>query len=140
MLNTTKPKHSKIRHTPFYLRKLFLWPVGIVLGLIIATFLAFQFSPWPSAMLIRYVFTNNDKAVLDALQKHTPTTPITTIADQQYKSGDKNAFLDAYIPTSAVQSGQKLPVIIWTHGGAWVSGDKADTGPYYKLLAAEGFT
>ncbi len=140
--NTAKPKHNgtQLKHIPFYLHKLFLWPVGIVLGLIIATFLAFQLSPWPSAMLVRHVFTSNDKSVLDALQKHTPTTPVTVIADQQYKSGDKNAFLDIYTPTSAVQSGQKLPVIIWTHGGAWVSGDKSDTGPYYKLLAAEGFT
>lgn len=138
--NATKSKHSKIQHTPFYLHKLFLWPAGIVVGLIIIVFLAFKVSPWPSAMLIRHIFTSNDETVLNALQKHTPPTPITVIANQKYKSDNKNAFLDVYTPTSIVQSDKNLPVIIWTHGGAWVSGDKADTSPYYKLLAAQGFT
>lgn len=135
-----KAKHSKVRRTPFYFRGLFLWPVGIVLGLIIIGFLTFKLSPWPSAILIRHVFTSNDRSTLDALQKHTPTIPITVFANQQYKSDNKNATLDVYMPTSIVQSDKNLPVIIWTHGGAWVSGDKTDTGPYYRLLAAQGFT
>jgi acetyl esterase/lipase len=31
-------------------------------------------------------------------------------------------------------------VVIWTHGGAWISGDKSKDAPYFKLLAAEGYT
>lgn len=131
---------KKKSHTPFYRRKLFIWPVGILLGIIVTTFLAFMLSPWPSAMLIRHVFTSNNTSTLSALQKHTPTTPITVVADQQYKSGDKNALLDVYTPTSAIHSSKSLPTVVWTHGGAWVSGDKTDTGPYFKLLAAKGYT
>lgn len=134
-----KSKRTRLLRTPFYLHRLFLWLVGIVLGIIIIVFLAFELSPWPSAMLIRHVFTGNDRAVLAALQKHTPTIPITVIANQQYKPGDHNALLDVYIPQSAEGANQTLPVVIWTHGGAWVSGDKTDDGPYFRLLAAQGF-
>jgi acetyl esterase/lipase len=34
---------------------------------------------------------------------------------------------------------KQLPVIIWTHGGAWLSGDKSDDAPYFKLLAQKGY-
>jgi acetyl esterase len=30
--------------------------------------------------------------------------------------------------------------VIWTHGGAWISGNKSDYAPYYQLLAERGFT
>jgi acetyl esterase/lipase len=135
-----KSKQSVVPRNPFYHHKLLLWPVGIVLGLILIIFLAFELSPWPSATLIRYVFDNNSKAILAKLEKHTPAAPITLIANQPYKSGDKNALLDVYTPTSAVQANKSLPVVLWTHGGAWVSGDKTNDGPYFKQIAAQGFT
>jgi len=113
--------------------------MGIVLGLAIVTFLAFKFSPWPGAMLVRIVFTNNARKTLAALQKHTPSTPITIVANQQYKHDNHKALLDVYLPQSVEQTSDTLPAIIWTHGGAWVSGNKTDAGPYFKLLAAQGF-
>jgi len=30
-------------------------------------------------------------------------------------------------------------VVIWTHGGAWLSGNKTDDGPYFARLADRGF-
>lgn len=127
------------KHKPFYRSKLLWWPVGSIIGLALVIFLAFQLSPWPGTLLVKYIFTSNAKKSLAAMEKYTPSTPIKLISNQQYKSGDINALLDVYIPESAVQSGQSLPVVIWTHGGAWVSGDKANDGPYFKLLAAQNF-
>jgi acetyl esterase/lipase len=137
---TTAQKQSKPRHVPFYRRKGFVWPVGSVFGLALAIFLAFQLSPWPGVLLVRNVFNKGSHNTLLSLEKHTTNVPITVIENQQYKQHDRNAMLDVYTPQSAVQQQQNLPVVVWTHGGAWVSGNKTDAAPYYKLLAAQGFT
>lgn len=131
MKKQTKPK------VHFYRKKAFLWTVGVIVGLIAIILIAFRVSPWPGALLIRAVFSENDVKVLSALQKHTPATPVTQIANQQYRAADKDAFLDVYFPQG---TSSRLPTIIWTHGGAWVSGDKANAAPYFELLAAQGFT
>lgn len=131
----SKQPHSKKR--PFFLRKWFLWTVGSIVAVIIIILLAFRLSPWPGALIIRAVFNSGSHKVLLALEKHISPVEITTVANQQYRAGDNNAFVDIYFPANTKQP---LPTIIWTHGGAWLSGDKANAAPYYKLLAAEGFT
>jgi acetyl esterase/lipase len=90
-------------------------------------------------MIIRWVFESNGHNVTAALQHHTPGHAITDIVDQKYKAGDKDALLDVYFP-ERVTPDQRLPVVIWTHGGAWLSGDKTDAASYFKLLADAGFT
>jgi acetyl esterase len=129
MSNKHKPKtakiaHSKPLHIPFYRRSLFVWLAGTVVGLSIVT--------------LRATFNHSSQQALAALEKHAPRVPITTIANQQYRRGDHTALLDVYVPSSAQQTTQALPVLVWTHGGAWVSGDKTNDGPYFKLLAAQG--
>lgn len=136
----TKSKQYTAPSAPFYRRKLFLWPLGIVLGLIVGTFLAFTLSPWPGALLVRATFNRSDHQKLAALEKHLPNVPISLVANQQYQRGDRSALLDVYFPQSIGHTNQALPTVVWTHGGAWVSGSKTDDGPYFKLLAAQGFT
>lgn len=133
-------KAKKKPKTPFYRKKIVLWSIGIILGLIIITLLAFRVSPWPGALVIRSVFDKGAHKVLVALEAHTTKKPINVISDQQYRSGDKDAKLDVYYPQEITGTDTKLPVVIWTHGGAWLSGDKTDATPYYKLLAEQGFT
>lgn len=105
--------------------------------LLVAVAVWLKVSPWPGAMLIRFVFSQNDAKTTQALEKHQPATAVTGQLNQQYRPGDDSAFIDVYYPEGTTQ---KLPVIIWTHGGAWISGGRTDNAPYYKLLAAEGFT
>lgn len=124
---------------PFYRRKVFLWGIGIIAGIIVVVLLAFRLSPWPGAMVIRYVFEQNDAKITKALEKHVPSTSVSTISDQRYYQHEPTTLLDVYVPSNVIPSTQKLPTIIWTHGGAWVSGGRKDNSPYYKLLAAEGF-
>jgi acetyl esterase/lipase len=135
--STPKTKNNRL---PFYRRKPFLWSVGTMSGLIIVTMLAFQLSPWPSIILVRIAFDHGSRQTLAALEKHAPNTPITVLSDQQYKQGNKRALLDVYIPKSAEQANTALPVVVWAHGGAWVSGSKTDDGPYFKLVAAHSYT
>jgi len=136
----TRKKASKPAKSPFYKRKVFLWPVGIVLGLIIVILLAFRLSPWPGALVIRWDFDQNGRKVWSALAAHEPKGGVASIVDQQYRSGDKDAMLDVYFPQSATKSSQKLPLLIWTHGGAWLSGDKTNVDPYAKIIASKGYT
>lgn len=121
----------------FYQKKGFLWPVGVFVFLLIATLVAFRVSPWPGALVIRAVFNDNGAKMKRAMEAYAPTKPITVVKNQQYRAGDKDALLDVYYPE---KTNKKLPVIIWTHGGAWLSGSKSDAAPYFKLLAAKGFT
>lgn len=122
----------------FYKRKWFLWSVGSVLFIILAILLAFRVSPWPGALVIRKVFNDSGAKVLRAMEKHKPDVGVNVLQNQVYEKGNKNALLDVYYPQSA--TGELLPVIIWTHGGAWLSGDKSNDTPYFKLLAAKGYT
>nr|WP_174505675.1 alpha/beta hydrolase [Acinetobacter sp. Marseille-Q1620] len=45
---------------------------------------------------------------------------------------------DLYQPENIEILG-KRPVIVWVHGGGWVSGAKDNARGYYKLLAAQGY-
>lgn len=139
MAKTINSKHNKTSRSLLYHYRFFLWPVAIVLGLALAILLAFELSPWPGALLVRTTFNRSDHQTLTALQKHSPYTPLTVIADQHYTQHDHSALLDVYIPQQVTHTSQTLPVVVWTHGGAWVSGDKTNDGPYFKLLAAQGF-
>lgn len=112
--------------------------LGIVLGLIVAILVAFKVSPWPGALVVRAVFNQGGGKTLAAMEAALPDYPVKVMHDESYRSGDKTARLDVYIPESA-QSDQPLPVVIWTHGGAWLSGDKKDSAPYYSRMANEGF-
>jgi len=117
-------------------RRWILWVVGILLALVLAAVLAFTLSPWPGAMVVRVVFDRGAATTTSALEKHTPQG-IASITDQQYRDGDSDALLDVYFPETATEA---LPTVIWTHGGAWISGNKSHYAPYYQLLAERGFT
>lgn len=124
------------KRNKWYRRRWFLWPVGTVVTVALAILLAVNVSPWPGTLLIRYVFESGAADVKTALEKHTPEGVASTL-DQQYRSGDDDAYLDVYFPEG---TDTQLPTIVWTHGGAWVSGHRADQAPYFQLLAAEGYT
>ena len=128
------------KHTPFYKRKSFLWTTGSIVGVILCILLLFRLTPWPGAMIIRIVFNKGGVQTLRNMEKHVPNVPITVLSDQSYRSGDNDAKLDVFFPDSIKATSQKLPTIIWTHGGAWLSGDKTNDTPYFKLLTAQGYT
>lgn len=46
--------------------------------------------------------------------------------------------LDILMPEK-IKKGDKLPLIIWTHGGGFIAGDKKHKNPYLAQLAEKGF-
>ena len=58
---------------------------------------------------------------------------VTLLKDLEYGRADGRAMLlDVYLP----QKGQKpLPLVIWIHGGAWMSGSKDDPSPALRFTA-----
>lgn len=114
------------------------WIVGIVTGLVLSTLLATALTPWPGALLVRYVFQREGERVLEALEAHRPDD-VASILDQTYASGSPDASLDAYFPSDAAP-GQRFPTLVWTHGGGWVSGNKDGFAPYLQLIASHGYT
>lgn len=128
---------KETKKIPLYRKKGFIWPVSILLGLVIALLLGFRFSPWPGAILIRTVFNTVGGNTLHAMREKLPDYPVTILRDQRYQENDEDARLDVYIPEK--KSDAALPVVVWTHGGGWVSGDKKDAEPYFKRLSDLGF-
>ncbi|MGI8485134.1 MAG: alpha/beta hydrolase, partial [Thermomicrobiales bacterium] len=114
-------------------------PIGVLAGLIVSVLVAFNVSPWPGAMLIRSVFESDAANVKKAMMAHAPQG-IALIENEQYREGDKTAHLDVHFPETAANDGAKLPTVIWTHGGAWISGSKSDAVPYFQLIAEQGYT
>lgn len=123
----------------FYRRRWFLWTSGSLVAFVLIVSIAFRVSPWPGAMVIRLVFDRGGHKTLVGLQRDIPVQPVTVLENQQYGKGNAKETLDVYMPNAALQAHKTLPVVIWTHGGAWLSGDKKDSAPYYALLANRGF-
>jgi len=123
----------------FYQKRSFRITVASLVGCVLLVLFIFRVSPAPGAWVIRSVFNRNSAKTLAALEKHQPSVAINSMLNQQYRKSDTDAKLDVYYPTSTSKD-ITLPTIIWTHGGAWISGDKSNDAPYFKLLAAEGFT
>lgn len=103
----------------------------VVIGIIGAV------TPWPSAMVIRAVFTRGGEATAAEMQGHQPDTKLTETLDIAYGDDGADTTMDVFTPASATGP---LPTIVWIHGGAWISGSKEDVDPYLRILASEGYT
>jgi acetyl esterase/lipase len=134
-MSTVETTH---RRTHWYQRRWLKITSGILIAIILIPIIAINVSAWPGSMFIRYVFERNAAEVLTAMEAHAPDS-VTLIANEAYRPDDDDARLDVYFPSSLTE-GQQLPTVIWTHGGAWISGDKTNAGPYFQLLADAGFT
>jgi acetyl esterase/lipase len=97
-------------------------------------------SPWPSALIIRAVFDRGAATTLAELQRNDDTIGIRERLDIVYGDAGASTSLDVYTPGPDVNPDDRaLPAVVWIHGGAWISGDKANVRPYLRLLAAKGF-
>jgi acetyl esterase len=112
--------------------------ISLVVIFIVIIF-AFKFFLQPNIWLIRYVFNKDAVKTNMELEKNVPEN-ILSLKDIQYDKKDTDAFLDVYFPKRLFDSLNKLPTIVWTHGGGFVSGNKNQVGNYCKLLASKGYT
>lgn len=114
------------------------WPVGVIATVAIVTPIAFSVSPWPGALLIRAFFTQNAAKMATIMKPYAPTTGVDSVLNVAYEpGGNPKTTLDVYYPTGTTNP---LGTVVWTHGGAWISGDKANDRSYFEILASHGYT
>jgi acetyl esterase/lipase len=106
------------------------------LGTIVLVVIAGTISVWPSAMVLRLVFSRGGESTNAALEKFVPDTVIEEL-DIAYRKEDKDAKLDIYYPANIKEDTTDLPLVIWIHGGGLISGAKEQVANYCKILAAE---
>lgn len=112
--------------------------LGLLVVVGVGTYAAFRLSPWPSALLIRRAFDVGAVDISNALEPYLPEN-VSSVLDENYIVGDRNAYLDVYFPADLAE-GETLPTVVWSHGGAYISGGKEQIGNYAQILADRGFT
>lgn len=120
------------------MKRIVLYTFAILMFLVFLGFLAFRFTPWPSALLIRSAFNKEAVRVNEALAKHVPKGT-ASILDLQYDHNDTDAKLDVHFPDYVTNIRKELPVIVWVHGGGWISGHKEHIANYCRILASYGY-
>lgn len=131
----TKPKKK------FNLKKFILYFLAVIFFLVAVTYIAFQVSPYPGALLIRMEFKKNGEKMNEDLAGLVPPG-IKSITNLQYSANmqSDDTFLDIYFPTQIDNTSKLLPTIVWIHGGAWIAGDKSELSNYSKILSSNGYT
>lgn len=136
---TTLP-HAEVSARPKKIRR--PWhrtkvAIACVVGVTAVVAVVGSLTPWPSAMIIRAVFTKGGDETAAEMVKHVPDTKLTETLDVAYGDDGADTTMDVFTPASA---DGPLPTIVWIHGGAWISGAKENVDPYLRILAAEGYT
>lgn len=121
--------------------RIIIWGLALGLFLGLVGVVAFRVSPWPGVMVIRFIFDRGSAAASAGLEKHLPAG-VGERLDLRYDPADPDARLDLFFPASgsaAAASPEAWPVLVWVHGGAWVSGDENQIANYARIVAARGF-
>jgi acetyl esterase/lipase len=92
-------------------------------------------SPWPGVVLIRAIFDRGAAAAAAALAPLVPVEVATTT--HTYDPADPDAVLDIHRPPAPREGG---PLVVWIHGGGFVSGRRGDLDAYTRILSGRGFT
>jgi acetyl esterase/lipase len=119
--------------------RVLLRTVAVIAILALASFVAVQLSPWPAALVIRFLFDRGGDAAAAALEKHVPPG-VAEQLDLSYDSADGDAKLDVFYPAEIEGTDRTRLTIVWTHGGGWISGNKGQIANYARILASRGFT
>ncbi|MFZ3417496.1 alpha/beta hydrolase [Arthrobacter sp. 3Tela_A] len=98
---------------------------------------AFWLTPWPAALLIRGVFYRGAQQLVRQMRPHAPAVSEHLGLDYEADGGTRQ--LDLFLPPGHTPQDPSIPVIVWVHGGAWISGSRHDVAPYLRMLAARGY-
>ncbi len=126
---TVSTVSSKKKRTPFL-----KWVFLILLISVGGILTAMQLSPWPSSMLIRYIFRWGGKAANERIAGLVPDQ-LKAVKDLIYDGNRTDGKLDLYYP----EGKGPFPLIVWVHGGGFIGGDKSELANYGQILASHGF-
>ena len=91
------------------------------------------------ALVVRTAFDRGSRATTTALEPFAPPAgAVTAETGIPYRAGDPAALLDVYAPSD--RGTERLPTVVWVHGGGWLSGARAGLETWARVLAARGFT
>lgn len=110
-----------------------LWIVGIIVGLALAIVIAFKVSVKPGVYLISKMF-DQPVVILDEARYQDAAPRVEVLKDIPYDSTYDDNIFDLYYPNN--QEGP-LPVLLWVHGGGYVSGNKEGIAEFATYIAAE---
>ncbi len=128
---SARPKHVR---RPWHRTKI---AIGVVVAVVAVVAIVGSLTPWPSAMIIRAVFTKGGDETAAEMDKYVSDTKLTEKLDVAYGDDGADTTMDVFRPASATGP---LPTVVWIHGGAWISGAKENVDPYLRILASEGYT
>ncbi|OPA73378.1 lipase [Paenibacillus selenitireducens] len=122
-------------HKKFYQKKRWMIPLGIIVIPVLLVTVINQFTPALNAFVMKQLF--EFKPFASPKNIETIKSQVTVVKDIVYdQDGIDNSLLDIYYPKNASGS---LPVIMWIHGGGFVSGSKEQTQEYGMALANAGY-
>ncbi|MEA5003361.1 MAG: alpha/beta hydrolase, partial [Christensenella sp.] len=113
-----------------WLGKTFFMGVGFI---VLFVFYYFA-SPESTARYVKAMFS--DSGYSDPKDFDCYMQRVDIFEDIDYGSAFLGGTMDIIRPK---ERQEKLPVVFWMHGGAYVGGDKKDTEPYSVLLADRGY-
>jgi len=110
-------------------------PINIIVIPILLVVIIGQFTPVLNTFIIKQLFEAGSFASPKDIE--TIKRQVHVEKDIIYdKHGLENSILDIYYPKN---NKKELPVIMWIHGGAFVSGNKEQTQEYGMALANAGY-
>lgn len=83
------------------------------------------------------VYSNMEGNKIENTYKSLPA-PFNVNGKDDYVVNKDNNNFDLYVPDSASKT-EDINVVLFIHGGAWISGLKTQVNPYVKKFAAEGY-
>ena len=113
------------------------WIIVLIICIVIIAGIvaAFTLTPLPASKLLRALFSKARTSPHPDNDKMNEL--INIFNDVEYPSKNSRNFVDVYMPKRTLFD--KVPVIVWAHGGAYVGGDKKDVHYYATALASEGY-
>jgi len=137
--STLSPRRVRVWLSQKRRRRVGIIVLAIVVVILILGAVA-RSTPWPSALIIRSVFEKGGAATVAEMNRHLPSggPSLTERIGVQYGDGSEgdNTTLDAFRPAGGTDP---LPVVVWVHGGAWISGSRTDVDPYLRILASHDY-
>jgi acetyl esterase/lipase len=123
--------------------KIIVMGVGLMVVLAallgVGTYTFSKVSPWPMALMMRHKWDRGGDAMNKAMERFVPDN-VASKLNLEYDADDRQARLDVFFPSAIERTDRTLPVIVWVHGGSWISGSKDYVVNYLKILASKGFT
>lgn len=108
------------------------WLAGGLAAVAGSTLVAVNTSPRWSVPLIRVAFERAGAAMAGRMRDHVPPG-VSSRVGLAYLPDDADAVLTVHRRADAAGP---LPLLVWVHGGGWVSGTSSHVDPYLEILAA----